>query len=444
MSRKIYTIMSLLLIAAFTLSACGAKATEAPAQPAATEAPAQPAATEAAATEAPADKVTVTWWHITTDEGQAAVWQSLADSYMAEHPNVIVEITILENEAFKTKMTTVIQSGEPPDIFQSWGGGVMKDITADPDADGGAWRDTFSPGALGVYSLEGKNYGVPWDMGMVGFWYNKDLFAQAGIGAPPTTWDELLEDVTALKAAGITPIALGEGDKWPGHFWFGYLATRICGQAGFEPAALRTGSFTAPCFVGAGNKILELNALEPFQDGYLGAVYGDQSTVMGNGQAAMELMGQWAPGAQAGNSADGKGLGDKLGFFPFPAVDGGAGAGTDAFGGGNGFGIGKDAEPEAVDFVKWLTSVDAQIACAEAGFCIPVVKGGEAGMSDPLLITLQETLSQAEYFQLYYDQALPPAVGSVVNDSVQGTFAGTLTPEQAAQAIEDSAAQEIK
>src|SRR6185436_2036886 len=90
-----------------------------------------------------------------------------------------------------------IQSGEPPDIFQSWGGGVMneyidagmmKDITADLDADGGAWRSSFSPGALGVYSYQGKNYGVPWDMGMVGFWYNKDLFAQAGIDAPPATW----------------------------------------------------------------------------------------------------------------------------------------------------------------------------------------------------------------------------------------------------------------
>jgi raffinose/stachyose/melibiose transport system substrate-binding protein len=457
MSRKIYTILSLLMVAAFVLSACGAPATEAPqtepAAPAATEPPA--AATEApAATEPPAaEQVTVTWWHITTDEGQAAVWQSLADSYMAEHPNVNVEITILENEAFKTKMTTVVQSGDMPDIFQSWGGGVMneyiaagmmKDITADLDADGGAWRDTFSPGALGVYSLDGKNYGVPWDMGMVGFWYNKDLFSQAGIEAPPGTWDELLDAVTKLKAAGITPIALGEGDKWPGHFWFGYLATRICGQNGFQAAASRSGSFADECFVEAGNKLLELNALEPFQDGYLGAVYGDQSTIMGNGQAAMELMGQWAPGAQAGNSADGQGLGDKLGFFPFPAVDGGAGAATDAFGGGNGFGIGKDAEPEAVDFVKWLTSADAQVACAEAGFCIPVVKGGEAGMSDPLLIELQETLSQAEYFQLYYDQALPPAVGSVVNDSIQGVLAGTLTPEEAAQAIEDSAAQELQ
>lgn len=450
MRKLIFKALSLSVMAGMLLAACAPAATNAPA---ATSAPAStdaPAATDAPAT---TDKVTVTWWHITTDEGQAAVWQSLADSYMAEHPNVNVEITILENEAFKTKMTTVVQSGEMPDIFQSWGGGVMneyiaaglmKDITADLDADGGAWRNTFSPGALGVYSLNGKNYGVPWDMGMVGFWYNTDLFTQAGIDAPPATWDELLEAVTKLKAAGITPIALGEGDKWPGHFWFGYLATRICGKAGFEPAALRTGSFTNPCFVEAGNKLLELNALEPFQDGFLGATYGDQSTVMGNGQAAMELMGQWAPGAQAGNSADGNGLGDKLGFFPFPAVSGGAGEGTDAFGGGNGFGIGKDAEPEAVDFVKWLTSAEAQVACAEAGFCIPVVKGGEAGMSDPLLITLQQTLSQAQYFQLYYDQALPPAVGSVVNDSVQGVFAGTLTPEQAAQAIEDSAAQEIK
>jgi raffinose/stachyose/melibiose transport system substrate-binding protein len=426
-------------VAAVGLSACSPAATQAP-----------PAATAAPAAE---EKVTVTWWHITTDEGQAAVWQSLADSYMAQHANVNIEITILENEAFKTKMTTVIQSGEPPDIFQSWGGGVMneyiaagmmKDITADLDANGGAWRNTFSPGALGVYALDGKNYGVPWDMGMVGFWYNKDLFTQAGIDAPPATWDELLDSITRLKAAGITPIALGEGDKWPGHFWFGYLATRICGQAGFQAAASRSGTFADQCFVEAGNMILELNALEPFQDGFLGATYGDQSTVMGNGQAAMELMGQWAPGAQAGNSADGNGLGENLGFFPFPAVGGGAGAATDAFGGGNGFGVGKDAEPEAVDFVRWLTSAEAQVACAEAGFCIPVVKGGEAGMSDPLLITLQQTLSQAQYFQLYYDQALPPAVGSVVNDSVQGIFAGTLTPDQAAQAIEDSAEQEIK
>lgn len=430
MSRKIYTILSMLVIATLALAACGGKATE-------------PAA----------EKVTITWWHISTKDPGLSDWQKMADDYMAAHPNVVIEITVLENEAFKTKLTTVMQSGDPPDIFQSWGGGtfnqqveagLLLDITSYLDADGGAWRSTFAPGALGVYSYEGKNYGVPWDMGMVGFWYNKALFAQAGIEAPPETWTEFLEAVQALKAAGITPISIGEGDKWPGmHFW-NYLATRICGQEKFEAAIARTGSFTDPCFVEAGEKLMELLALEPFQEGYLGATHDEMQATFGNGLAAMELSGQWAPSVSAANSADQQGIGEDLGLFGFPAVEGGAGAGSDVVGGGNGFAIGKNAEPEAVDFVKYLTNVANQTIIAEHGTGIPVVKGAEVGLTDPNMLLVQQLFSAADYFQLYYDQFLPPATGSVLNDSVQGLFAGTLTPEQVAQAVEDSFAQESK
>ena len=60
------------------------------------------------------------------------------------------------------------------------------------------------------------------------------------------------------------------------------------------------------------------------------------------------------------------------------------------------------------------------------------------------MLTVQETFAAAEYFQLYYDQYLPPAMGAALNDAVQGIFAGTLTPEQAAQTIEDVAAQELE
>jgi raffinose/stachyose/melibiose transport system substrate-binding protein len=399
----------------------------------------------------PAEKVTVTWWHIQVADDQKALWQQMADAYMADHPNVQVDITVLENEAFKTKLTTVMQAGDPPDIFQSWGGGTMneyaaagllKDITADLDKDG--WRDTFSPGALGVYSYQGKNYGVPRDMGMVGFWYNKDLFAKAGITTPPTTWSEFLADVKALKAAGITPIALGEGDKWPGAFWWEYLAVRMGGQAAFDAAYSRQGSFADPPFVEAGKKLQELMALKPFQDGFLGATWPDEQVVMATSKGAMDLMGQWAPGAFKDASVDKLGLGDKLGWFPFPSVEGGAGGPADALGGGNGFVIGKNAPPEAVDFLKYISSVDSQIAQAKIGMSVPVVKGAEVGLSDPSLKMVQEGAAAAKYFQLYYDQYLPSAVGGVVNDSVQGIFAGTMTPEQAAQAIDDSAAKELK
>lgn len=448
MSRKIYAILSILLIASFALAACGSPATEAPA---ATEAPSSATEVPAAATDAPAaDPVTVTWWHIGTAEKDTALYQAIADEYMTAHPNVTIEITVLENEAFKTKLATVMQSGEPPDLFHSWGGGVMneyadagllRDITPEMDADGGAWRSTFSPGPLGVYSYLGKNYGVATDMGMVGFWYNKALFAQAGIENPPATWTELIDDVKALKAAGITPIAIGEGDKWPGHFWWGYLITRICGQAGFEAAAItRTGSFTDPCIIEASTKLQELAQLEPFQDGFLAATYGDEATAMGNGKAAMELMGQWAPAVEKDNSETKEGIGDNLAWFGFPMVEGGAGDPSDGYGGGNGYAVGKNAPDAAVDFLKYLSAAEQATRMAENGGALPVVNGA-AGVTDPYLLTIQEKTGQAKYFQLYYDQALPPALGSIVNDNVQALLAGQLTPEEAAQAVEDGFAQ---
>jgi len=453
MSRKIFTLVSLIIVVAFALAACAPAMTAAPAtQPPATQPPATSApATEApTATEAPAKTVTIEWWHITTVDPGKTLWQDMANEYMAAHPNVKINITILENEAFKTKLTTVMQGGTPPDIFQSWGGGVMndqiaagmlQDITPALDADGGAWRNTFAPGALAVYALDGKNYGVPWDMVEVAWWYNKDLFAKANIANPPTTWTELLADVKTLKAAGITPISLGEKDSWTGmHIW-SYLATRICGQAGFLAAANRSGgSFTDPCFVEAGKDLKDLIDLKPFQDGFLGASHDVMQGTFGNGKAAMELSGQWAPGSEAGQAADKKGVAN-LGLFNFPAVEGGAGDVTDVMGGGNGFAIGKNAPPEAIDFVKYLTAPEQQKRVAASGGGIPVVKGGEAGLTDPNMIAVQNSFASAKYFQLYYDQYMPSAMGGIINDAVAKLYAGTSTPEQVAAEIEAGAVQ---
>jgi len=424
MRKRILLALSLLLISSMLLTACGAAAEE--------------------------DKVTVSWWHITSDPGpHQDAWQAMADAYMAENPNVVIEITILENEAFKSKLPTVMQSGDPPDLFQSWGGGTMieyakagllKDITADV---AGEWGDSIGAGALGVYAYDGVQYGVPWDMGSVGFWYNKDLFAQAGIDAPPTTWTEFLADIQALKDAGITPIALGEGEKWPGHFYWVYLAVRIGGEEAFNAAYGRTGSFADPPFVEAGEKLLELVAAEPFQDGYQGMSHNDSEALIGNGEAAMLLMGQWAPQTMTVNSTSGEGIGDALGYFSFPAVEGGVGALTDCMGGGNGIVVGKNAEPEAVDFLRYLTNLENQKILADIGAIVPVVSGAEEALTDPNMVMVYEAVNAADYYQLYYDQFMPPAVGEAVNDSVQALFAGTMTAEEAAQAIEAAASAEL-
>lgn len=395
------------------------------------------------------EEVTIRWWHINTNENEAAFWQQVADDYMAANPGVNIEITILENEAFKSRLVTVMQAGDPPDLFQSWGGGVLwqfaeaglvRDISPELE---GEWKDSFSAqAALELYGLDGAYYGVPWNWGAVGFFYNKALFEQAGIEAPPATWEELLEAVDALKAAGITPIALGEQDKWPGHFWWVYLALRLGGGDAFLSAYNREGSFADEPFVQAGEYLAELVAKEPFQEGYLAMTYGQQSGLMGDGLAAMELMGQWAPGSQVGNSQNG-GIGDDLGWFPFPVVEGGLGNADDVLGGGDGFAVGINAPDATVDFLKYITSLEVQTAATEI-WVVPTVIGAEVALEgNEVLETIIEARNNAPYSQLYYDQFLPPAVGGAVNDNVQALYAGVLSPEEVALAIEDIAAFEL-
>ena len=442
--------------AATTAAVATTAATATTAAPATTAAATTAAATTAAAIPTvPAAKSsglkgTINWWHITTGDPGKATWQALADSYMKANPGTTINITILENDAFKAKLTTVMQSGNPPDLFQSWGGGVMaeyaragllKDISGDLK---GAWGDSFNKAPLDVYSADGKYYGVPWDMGAVGFWYNKALFTKAGISAPPATWSDFIAAVKKLQAAGITPISLGEKDKWPGHFYWVYLATRIGGKAAFDKAYSQTGSFADPSYVQAGQKLKELIDLKPFPNGFLGLTYNDQAAAMGEGKAAMELMGQWAPTVEKDQSSNKQGQGDNIGFFPFPSVEGGAGDKDDIMGGGNGIGVGKNAPPVAIDFLKYLTSLDVQKYFGAQGLALPVIKGTESAVTDPLQKEIQASVNKAKYYQLYYDQYLPPAIASVIVDQVQGLMAGSASPDAVAKAVQDSAATELK
>jgi raffinose/stachyose/melibiose transport system substrate-binding protein len=390
----------------------------------------------------------IRWWHIANTDPMMSTWAQMARQFEASHPGVKFEITPLENEAFKTKLTTVIQAGDPPDIFHTWGGGVLsqqadagmvKDLTADV----GQWRDTLIPTALDAYTIDGKTYASAVDTGMVGFWYNKELFERAGVTTPPASWADYLEAVRKLKATSVTPIALAGKEKWPGHYYWAYLAMRVAGLDALRQAAVDK-DFTKPDFVAAGDRLAELVALQPFQTGYLAAGYATadgQAATVGNGKAAMELMGQWAPMVQRDNSAGKKGLGDRLGFFAFPAVDGGKGRLTDAFGGGGGFAVGKDAPPAAVEFLRFIAQPEnARIEAKTAGV-LPVVKAAGDAVTDPNLKLVADTLSRSTGFQLYLDQAYAPAVGQQVNDSVAELLAGKASPEQVVQAVTAAAKQ---
>jgi len=292
---------------------------------------------------------------------------------------------------------------------------------------------------MSIYSYKGAQYGVPWDMGMIGAWYNKELFTKAGISAPPTTWDEFLADVTKLKAIGVAPLAIAGKDQWPSmHIWT-YLLLRGGGSAALTQM-IQSKNWNTPECIAAGNEVLKLNALNPYQPGYKAATYNDEAASVGNGKAAMEVMGQWAPSVQKDQSANKQGLGDKLGWFPFPAITGGAGAPTDGVGGGNGIAVGKNAPPEALDFLKFFNSADNANKLNTANIGLSPVAGTASSITDPNLQAVAAGRDKATFMQLYLDQATSPAMGTAINEATVALFLGASTPEKACQAITDAAA----
>ena len=286
-------------------------------------------------------ETTVRWLHIEANPAQVKIWEEVARAFEAKNPGVKVEMQFLENEAYKAKLPTILQSKDRPHIIYSWAGGVLKaqieaGILEDISSPMKGYSDQLAPAAVAAFTQDGKIYGVPMVLSQVAFLYNKELMAKAGIdGTTIKTWDDLLAAVKTLKAAGVTPIVVGGADKWPLHFYWTYLAMRVGGKPAFD-AALRgeNGGFAGETFVKAGELLKQLVDLQPFQTGFLGFKNQQAVGYFGDGKAAMTLALNNVYLLQRVLAADKVGLSDdKFGWFDFPTVSGGKGDASDTLGG---------------------------------------------------------------------------------------------------------------
>lgn len=378
-------------------------------------------------------------------------WNGVIADYEAAHPGVDIDYQYMTGDAMMAKLPTMLSSSAAPDLFFTWGGGVMrslsetgaiKDLTADFDADGGAWRNNYSPAAVSAFSADGKVWAVPYKFSMINFYYNKALFQQAGVdGDKISTWDDLLGAIDKLKAAGITPIALGAKDKWPVHFYWSYLALRAGGGQAFTDAKAKVGDgFLSTPFVQAGELLQQLAAAEPFQRGFEAAGWGDSLTAFADGRAAMVLGFSDTPQGLSGSATDKKGIPyDEIGMFAFPSVPDGKGDPAETFGGNNGWLVYRDAKPEALDFMKFATNPENQAKYAALNSDIPVVPEAAAGITDPILTRVADRFAKSPYHQNFLDQDLGPDVGwGVVNQLVVELVTNQVSPRDAAQQIQDA------
>ena len=375
-------------------------------------------------------KVTLTWWNNANIQPLLGVFNNVIKGYEAAHPNVTIQNVPMQNEQFKTKVTPALRGSSPPDIFQQWGSGQQAtQVQTGKLADISSNVSSFI-GQLGTPATEwqtnGKWYGVPYDLHVVGFWYRKDLFQQAGITSPPKTIAELESDDAKLRAKGIAPIALGSKDGWPDAFWWEYFAIRECSQSTVN-SAMSGVNLSAPCFAKASADLDSFVKTNPFQTGFLAtpaqSVPNSAVGLLANGKVAMELQGDWEAAAGSGLTSD-KNFTNELGWFPFPAVAGGAGDPSAVLGGGDGYSCTTSAaEPACAQFLQYLTTPAVQKQIIGAGAGLPANPAVNSDLTVPAEKDAAAVNSKAAYIAEYFDTALPTTPGQNLDNAIAKFFA---------------------
>ncbi len=197
-------------------------------------------------------------------------------------------------------LATRLQSGDPPDSWQGHAGqeligtyvagGQIQPLNDLYESEG--WLNVMPKTLIPLISQDGKIYSVPVNIHRANvLWYNPKILEENKI-AVPTTVDEWFAAMDQLKAAGVTPLALGE--QWTKMH---LLETVLLGTLGAEKY---NGLWNGTTDWGSPEV---KKALENFQKAMTYAntdsaslSWQDAAQLVVNGDAAFNVMGDWAEG----------------------------------------------------------------------------------------------------------------------------------------------------
>ena len=319
-----------------------------------------------------ADDTLVYWsmWESTEPQGQAI--QEAVDAYTAE-TGVKVDLQFKGRTGNREALQPALDGGTQIDIFDedidrvnSMYAKYLLDLEDLVKESG--YEETAIPGLMAACRDAGGGTlkTIPYQPNVFAFFYNKDLFEQAGVEKEPTTWAEFLDVCQKLKDAGITPMTMDDAYATS---VIGYHLARLVGEEKVVEIVTE-GKWDDPAVLQMAQDIEELA-----KNGYYSEMVGSnvwpagQNTELALGTAAMYLNGSWLPN----EVKDMAGEDFKWGCFAYPELENGAnGIETNNFG-AQVFGINKDTKmpKEAFDLVKFITTGEYDAKLAEMSVGIP-------------------------------------------------------------------------
>jgi ABC-type glycerol-3-phosphate transport system substrate-binding protein len=187
------------------------------------------------------------------------------------NPGSDVKYTLLstDNEQVAAKLQAAFTAKQTPDILLLYAGGYTTPYASHLKALNPYFKAT--PGLFG--KLSGMNLsclkfdckggsgtiiGVPQDLGSFGLFYNKEIFAKAGVKAPLKTWNDLLAACDKLKAAGTVPITFGDRDGYSTTNWVTYMYGSTFAPGDVAKVDAGTLKYSSPKLVAPLEKLVQL------------------------------------------------------------------------------------------------------------------------------------------------------------------------------------------
>ncbi len=322
----------------------------------------QPATPQPAEKPAAENKLEIfSWW---TAGGEADGLNALFDIYKKKYPDVeIINATVAGGAGTNAKavLKTRMQGGDPPDSFQVHGGaelidtwvkpGFMEPVTFIYKEEG--WMDKFPKDLIDIVSYDGEIWSVPVNVhrGNV-LWYNKAIFDKYGLKAPET-FDEFFQVAETLKQNGVTPLALGDKNKWTAAHLFEDILLGVLGPDGYRGLWDGTTDWR-----GAEVKqALEIMArmMDYVNEDHAAYTWDGAVQLLIDGKAAMNVMGDWAAGYF---TSKGWKPNEHYGWAPSPNTRGSFMIVTDTFG----LPKGAPHRENAINWLKVLGSKEGQEA----------------------------------------------------------------------------------
>lgn len=375
-----------------------------------------------------------------------AQMQVILDAFHAQYPNIRIIFDPTNPPDYNATLRTQLEGGTAPDLFYLRSYATSRQLFEEgflePLGDLPGLMENFTPEARAPWATDdGLPYGVPFIAVSHGIYYNKDIFNELGLSIPQT-WEELLEIAQVIKDAGYDAFANASGDEWTiAEIVFMNLAPTFIGGYEGRQAYLRgERCFNDPHAVAAFQAVADIAPFLP--EGQEALTYYDSQQLFLMGEAAMWMGGSWDIPFFESQQPD-----FEWGVFAIPAPEGqemsyvtfhmDAGMGLNAA-------TSEAKKAAARKFLEWMTTPEfAKLMGDNLPGFFPLINQpielNNVHANEFLALNEGRGLDVRWAWEKLLDGS--PDGYTLMQNGALAVIAGTMTPQEAADALQEGLAQ---